>query len=206
MPSETRPDRGADLILTGGRVLTMDPGMSVVEALAVSDGFVSAVGRADDILEMAGSGTETIDIGGLTAVPGFNDTHAHMDREGLKSYRPSLEGATSVPDVLDRIAKLAAETPPGEWIVTMPVGAPPCYFGGPESLAEGRMPTRGELDAAAPDNPVLYRRRVRELGCATRIHGSQQPGARAERHRPAIRFPAFPDSRSSATKPASRPA
>ena len=153
-PSGTRPDRGVDLILTGGRVLTMDPGAPAVEALAVSDGFVAAAGRADDVRGMAGSGTEVIDIGGLTAVPGFNDTHAHMDREGLKSRRPSLEGAASVSDVLDRIARLAAEASPGEWIVTMPVGAPPCYFGGPETLAEGRMPTRGELDAAAPDNPV----------------------------------------------------
>ena len=154
MPSAGRPDRGADLILTGGRVLTMDPGMPVVEAIAVSDGLVSAAGGADDVREMAGCGTETIDIGGLTAVPGFNDTHAHMDREGLKSRRPSLNGATSVAGVLDRIAELAAGTPPGEWIVTMPVGAPPYYFGGPETLAEGRMPTRGELDAAAPDHPV----------------------------------------------------
>ncbi len=154
MPSGTRSNGDADLILTGGRVITMDPDKPVVEALAVSDGLVSAAGAADDIRATAGSETETIDLDGLTVVPGFNDTHAHMDREGLKVQRPSLEGARSVPDVLDRISKLAADTPAGEWIVTMPVGTPPCYFGGPETLAEGRMPTRRELDTVAPDNPV----------------------------------------------------
>ena len=154
MPSGARSNGDADLILTGGRVLTMDPDRPVVEALAVSDGLVSAAGTADDIRATAGSGTETIDLDGLTVVPGFNDTHAHMDREGLKVQRPSLEGARSIPDVLDRISKLAADASAGEWIVTMPVGTPPCYFGGPETLAEGRMPTRRELDAVAPDNPV----------------------------------------------------
>ena len=154
MPSGTRSNGDADLILTGGRVLTMDPDKPAVEALAVSDGLVSAAGTADDIRAMAGSETETIDLDGLTVVPGFNDTHAHMDREGLKIQRPSLEGARSIPDVLDRISKLAADAPAGEWIVTMPVGTPPCYFGGPETLAEGRMPTCRELDTVAPDNPV----------------------------------------------------
>ena len=54
-----------------------------------------------------------------------------------------------------RVVRDAARTtPPGDYIVTMPVGAPPHYFGGAAQLAEGRLPTRQELDAAAPDHPV----------------------------------------------------
>jgi len=87
-------------------------------------------------------------------IPGFNDTHAHMDTEGLKLARPSLAGARSVADVAARIAALACERPAGSWIVTLPVGEPPFYFGGPAALAEGRMPTRWELDRAVPDHPV----------------------------------------------------
>ena len=55
------------------------------------------------------------------------------------------------------IRRLAARRPKGEWIVTMPVGAPPFYLDPPASLAERRWPTRADLDAAAPDHPVYIR-------------------------------------------------
>ena len=74
--------------------------------------------------------------------------------EGLKLMRPTLDGARSIADVLARIETCAGETPAGGWIVTMPVGDPPFYFGGPAALAERRMPTRDELDRAAPEHPV----------------------------------------------------
>jgi predicted amidohydrolase YtcJ len=77
-----------------------------------------------------------------------------MEREALKSLRPSLAGARSVAEVLARVARAAAATPPGEWIVTMPLGDPPYFFDGPKNLAEQRMPTRAELDRAAPAHPV----------------------------------------------------
>src|SRR5690606_9139766 len=87
-------------------------------------------------------------------MPGFNDTHAHLDTEGLQHVHHSLAGVHSIADVQARIAAIAAKTLKGEWIVTMPIGEPPFYFGGPETLAERRMPNRHELDAAAPDHPV----------------------------------------------------
>ena len=154
MSSKQLPEGGADLVLTDGRVITMDPSSPSAEAVAVRDGRIIAVGASDEIRELVGSKTESINLDGLTVIPGFNDTHAHMDREGLKAQRPSLAGAQSVGEILQRIADVAAKTPAGEWIVTMPVGTPPCYFGGPETLAEGRMPNRQELDSIAPDNPV----------------------------------------------------
>ena len=142
------------LILHGGRVLTLDDARPLAEAVAVRGGTIQAVGGNEAILAAAGAETEVIDVGGRTVIPGFNDVHAHMDREGLKRLRPSLSEARNVDDILQIIATLAAETPSGDWIVTMPIGQPPHYFGGPETLAERRMPTRQELDRAAPDHPV----------------------------------------------------
>ena len=106
---------------------------------------------------LADEHTRVIDVGGRLVVPGLIDGHAHMDREGLKEVLPSLAGCESIDDVLQRIAELAGSTPPGEWIVTMPVGEPPFYEGVPENLAEGRFPTRQELDRAAPEHPVYIR-------------------------------------------------
>ena len=87
-------------------------------------------------------------------MPGIVDAHAHLEREGLKGQRISLQGLRSIGEILNVIRAAAARTPKGEWIATMPVGDPPYYFGGPQVLAERRMPTRYELDSAAPDNPV----------------------------------------------------
>ena len=70
---------------------------------------------------------------------------------------PALGRVRSVRDIQDRIAELARAKQPGEWIVTMPIGDPPYYFDVPDILAEKRWPTRQELDAAAPNNPVYIR-------------------------------------------------
>lgn len=85
MSSKQMPEEGADLVLTGGRVVTMDPSSPSAEAVAVRDGRITAVGTSDEIRLLAGSNTDPIDLDGLTVIPGFNDTHAHMDREGLKT-------------------------------------------------------------------------------------------------------------------------
>ena len=146
--------RHADMLLTGGTVLTMDPSGSAAEAVAIGRGRILAVGSAGDLAALAGPATEVIDLEGRTVIPGIIDTHAHMEREGLKTLRPSLAAARSVGDVLDVIARAARDAPPGTWIITMPVGQPPFYFGGPLTLVERRMPNRAELDRAAPDHPV----------------------------------------------------
>jgi predicted amidohydrolase YtcJ len=105
-------------------------------------------------MELRGPETKLHDFGANTLIPGFNDTHAHSDSLGLKTIRPSLEGAKSIADILGRIRKLVAGRKPGEWIVTMPIGEPPYYWEADKSLAEGRLPNRGDLDGVAPDNPV----------------------------------------------------
>lgn len=143
----------ADEILVG-RVLTLDDAGTQAEAMAVAAGRVLAVGSRQAMHALCGPGTMVRDFGSSTLIPGFNDTHAHMDSVGLKTIRPSLEGATCIADVLARIKALTATVPKGEWIVTMPVGSPPFFFNGPGTLAEGRLPDRHELDSVAPDHPV----------------------------------------------------
>jgi hypothetical protein len=147
----------ADLIVTRGKVVTVDPSFSLAEAVAVRDDKIIAVGGAAEIAALATDDTRIIDAGGRAVIPGLIDAHSHMDREGLKPVFPSLAGCESVDDVLQRIEALVADAEPGEWVVTMPIGEPPYYFDVPENLREKRFPTRWELDRVAPDNPVYIR-------------------------------------------------
>ena len=144
----------ADLIVSGGTILTQNPLEPMAQALAVKDGRILAVGAASDLAPLRGRQTRSIDLDGRTVLPGMIDSHAHMEREGLKGQRISLKGLRSISDILNVIRAAVARAQPREWIVTMPIGDPPYFFGGPAILAERRMPTRHELDAVAPDNPV----------------------------------------------------
>lgn len=151
--------RAADLILHNGKVVTLDDaGPAQARAVAVTDGTIAAVGADSEILARRGPETRLLDAGGRAVVPGLTDGHAHMDREGLKEVPLSLAGVDSIAALQARLAEAAAARPAGAWIVTMPLGRPPAYAGDPaRHLAEGRLPTRHDLDEAAPDNPVYIR-------------------------------------------------
>ena len=147
----------ADLVLTGGKIVTLDPQSRTVAALAITGDRIAAVGTDDEIARLTGPGTRCIDLRGRLAVPGLLDGHAHMDREGLKLKWSSLAGARSIDDILQIIEGRVRRTAPGEWIVTMPIGEPPLYEGVPDNLVEKRWPTRHDLDRVAPDHPVYIR-------------------------------------------------
>lgn len=148
-----------DLILHSGRVITLDKASTVAEAVSVRDGRIAAVGPSPELLRDAGPWTRRIDLAGRAVVPGFFDAHPHMDREGLKARGGiPIAGLRSVAEIVEVVRGAARSAGPGEWIVLMPMGAPPHdYVSRPEELYEGRFPTRHDLDAAAPDNPVYIR-------------------------------------------------
>ena len=147
----------ADQIIENGKIATLAPGDKMAEAIAITEDKILAVGSTSEVDVLTDENTTRIDAGGRLVTPGLIDAHAHMDREGLKKIPPSLSGCTSIDDILQRIEVLAGETPKGEWIVTMPIGEPPFYFGVPENLKENKFPNRHDLDRVAPDHPVYIR-------------------------------------------------
>ncbi|MFP6733074.1 MAG: amidohydrolase family protein [Rhodospirillales bacterium] len=146
-----------DLIVHNGKVVTVDAAFTIADGFAVRGERILSVGDGAGLLDAADARTEILDLGGRTVVPGFFDGHAHMDREGLTEIYPSLKDAHCIDDILQIVEALVADSCPGEWIVTMPLGAPPNYLGTASDLTDGRFPDRHDLDKVSPDNPVYIR-------------------------------------------------
>ncbi|MFE6776269.1 amidohydrolase [Streptomyces sp. NPDC057702] len=145
----------ADLILTGGDVLTVDAAFTVAEAVAVRAGRVLAVGGATEVAALAGPDTQVIDLAGRTVLPGINDSHLHGAAWALTRPPFALDighpAVESIADIADAVRAAAADTPRGEWITGL--GWDLGYLA--ECLADtARRPTRADLDAAAPHHPV----------------------------------------------------
>src|SRR5919106_6841743 len=139
----------ADLILTNGRITTLDAAKPSVTAVAIKDGRFLAVGNDQDILSYRGVNTQVIDVNKRTAVPGLNDAHLHVIRGGL-NYVLELrwDGVPTLRQGLAMLREQAARTPKGQWVRVV---------GGwsAEQFAERRLPTPAELNEAAPDTPVF---------------------------------------------------
>ena len=138
----------ADTILINGKIITVDPDNSVVQALSIRDGHIVAVGSNDDAEATAGPNTEVIDLNGRTVIPGLIDSHIHAIRAALSfSTEVNWIGTKSLEQALDRIREGASSKPDGAWLIVA---------GGWDvnQFAERRLPTQAELRDAAPDNPV----------------------------------------------------
>jgi hypothetical protein len=148
------PQGPADLLIHNAVVHTVDADDSVAEAIAIRGSRILAVGALADVQRVCDSQTRRVDLQGRTVVPGFVDAHPHLDTVGLRLTKPSFGQPKSIADILAVIRAEAAKRRPGEWIVCNPVASEPEVFGYPAALAEGRWPTRHDLDQAAPDHPV----------------------------------------------------
>lgn len=142
----------ADAVFVNGKVVTLDARNTVASAVAVRDGRFVAIGPDDAVRKLVGERTRVVDLGGKTVVPGLIDVHCHPAPtmvlvEGVDGRAP---GVPSVAQFLKNLEARAKTTPKGEWIVGVGASASQAKF------AEKRLPTRAEMDAAAPDNPVWF--------------------------------------------------
>ncbi|MEV4939868.1 amidohydrolase [Streptomyces zaomyceticus] len=141
--------RHADLVFTGGPVLTMDPARTRASSLAVTGERIAAVGH-DEVRELIGPRTEVVDLGGRLLLPGFQDAHVHAVGGGGELAECDLTGVVDAGAYLERIRSYALEHPEREWITGSGWSM--------ESFAGG-VPTRQLLDSVVPDRPVLLANR-----------------------------------------------
>jgi predicted amidohydrolase YtcJ len=135
----------ADLVLRGGRIVTVDGQETVAEALAIQGDTIVAVGSDAEVGRWVGEDTRVLELDGRTVVPGLADNHYHGIGGGPGV---DLSTARSLDDVRRAIAARAADTPAREVIVTNSD-----WHEG--QLQEQRLPYRDDLDRAAPDHPVV---------------------------------------------------
>ncbi|MCL5282074.1 MAG: amidohydrolase [Planctomycetes bacterium] len=140
---------GPDLIVFNGKVVTVDPGFSVQQAMAIESNRLVAVGRNDEIVKLKTDKTEMLDLQGKMVLPGLFDAHTHPVEAALTEFDHPIPEMETVRDVLDYFKGRAAVLEDGQWIVLQQVFI--------TRLREQRYPTRTELDQVAPKNPVVFR-------------------------------------------------
>ena len=138
-----------DLILTNGRITTLDRQNPSAEAVAVTGGVFTGVGSQREILLTADANTRRIDLGGRRVIPGLIDSHTHVVRGGL-NYNMELrwDGVPTLADAKSMLKRQAQNTPPPQWVRVV---------GGftRHQFAEKRLPTLDEINQAAPHTPVF---------------------------------------------------
>jgi len=163
----------ADLVLTNGKIITVDDRFTIAQAVAIRGERIVAVGTNQEVARLAGASTRRIDLRGRAVVPGLIDNHAHYMEEGvLWTDELRLDNVDTRKQALEMIRAKASALPAGRWVYTL---------GGwsPDQFTDDKRPvTRAELDKVAPNHPVLLQftraetylnsRAVEVLGLATR--------------------------------------
>jgi hypothetical protein len=148
-PHDAGPKADGGLLIHGGPIHTGVAGAPLAQAVVIKDGRIAYVGDLAGARAMA-PGARDIDLKGAAAFPGFVDAHAHLTGIGMRELTLNLEGAPSAA-ALAQAVKAYAKAHPGTdpiqgrgWIET--------------HWPENRFPTRGDLDAVAPDRVVVLGR------------------------------------------------
>src|SRR5213596_2894382 len=105
----------ADLVLRGGRIVTLDDNAPEVQALAARDGRIVALGSNADIAAYVGSSTQVIDV--RFAMPGFIEGHGHFTGIGENKINLDLMSATSWDQIIQMVAQAVEKARPGQWII-----------------------------------------------------------------------------------------
>jgi len=146
-----------DLVLSNGKIITVDDRFTIAQAVAVKGERIVAVGSNQEIDRLAGPNTRKIDLRGRAVTPGLIDNHMHLLRGGTTwQWEVRWDGIGSRKQALELLRTRAAALKPGEWVFNLGGWAI-------EQFADDKRPfTREELDQVVPNNPVLLQASYRE--------------------------------------------
>ena len=138
-----------NLILTNGKIVTVDERFSIVQAVAIRGDRIVATGTNQEINQLAGPSTRRIDLRGKTVIPGLIDNHMHLLRAASTWVNEvRFDGVDSRKQAIEMLRARVKAAKPGEWIYNIGGWAHQQFADSPKPF------TRDELDQIAPDNPV----------------------------------------------------
>jgi predicted amidohydrolase YtcJ len=144
--------RPADLVLTNGRIVTVEEQQTEVQAMAVTGDTITALGTSDEIRRLVGPGTKVIDLKGALATPGLMEGHAHFTGVGDAARNLKLAGATNWDDIVRMVGEAASKARPGEWILGRGWHQEK-WSSAPSPNVDG-FPVHEALSRVSPNNPV----------------------------------------------------
>lgn len=142
----------ADLVLRGGTVATVDPAIGTVEAIAVNDYTITAVGSNDEIAAYIGPETSVVELNGRFAMPGFIEGHGHWMSLGEAKQILDLNNVSNWDEVVSMVAVAVDKAKPGDWIFGRGWHQDK-WDNVPDDAVDG-VPRNDSLNAVSPDNPV----------------------------------------------------
>jgi len=145
---EAAADGPANLVIINGNILTLNPASRRASAVAIKDRVFTAVGSEDEIRKHVGEKTRTIDARGHMVIPGLIESHVHATGAARGEARQPFVQLGSIAEIQDWVRRRSAEAPPGTWIQLPRVDV--------TRIKERRIPTRADLDAAAPNHPAVF--------------------------------------------------
>jgi predicted amidohydrolase YtcJ len=148
-PSVVRP---ADLVLRGGKIVTLDDARPEAQALAVTGDTIAAVGSDQEIQRYVGPNTKVIELKGALATPGFIDAHVHFTGVGEAARNLKLATAKNWDDIVRMVGEAAKKARPGEWILGRGWHQEK-WSAVPSPNVEG-FPLHDALSRTSPNNPV----------------------------------------------------
>jgi predicted amidohydrolase YtcJ len=146
LPSIEASTPTADLVLTNGKIITVDSKDSIAEAVVVKHGKILEVGSKEMALQYVGSGTKVVDLKGKATTPGLIDSHAHLPMFGQREngWFVKLHGLQSKEEIMEKLVQKARKTPKGEWISAW----------GVESMSLSSF-DKDDLDRVTKEHPML---------------------------------------------------
>jgi len=146
--SAVAAERPAELVVLNGKVRTMEPAAAVASAVGIREGKFVAVGTDAAVRAFVGPATRVVDAKGRTVVPGLIETHVHATGAARGEVNQPFVQLGSIGEIQEWVRRKAAASAPGAWVQLPRVDV--------TRIRERRLPTRADLDAAAPANPAVF--------------------------------------------------
>ncbi|KAL6989749.1 Protein LONG AFTER FAR-RED 3 [Sarracenia purpurea var. burkii] len=159
-PSSSSPSLVADLLVTNGTIYTSDASLPFADSMVVHGGRILRVGNYSSVQDLAGHGTQVMNLEGKVVVPGFIDSHVHLISGGLQMVQVGLRGVNRKDEFFGKVKEAVTNLRHGSWLLG---------GGWNNDLWGGEMPMASWIDDVTPYNPVWLSRMDGHMGLANSL-------------------------------------